>query len=465
MGFLSVDFFVLLPLAVVLFHLAPLGWRRQVLLVYSYLFYATWSVGYAGLLLLTSLLVFALARRIEAATTDRDKRRPLVLGVVALAVTLGLFKYAPAAGGAFARLLVPLGISYYTFKLVSYLVDVYWEKVPAERDLVSFLLFPAFFPQILSGPIQRAKDFLPQLKPQPVAAAFITSGLRLMLFGLFKKLVIADRLALMVNRVFDAPQSYSSLGLLLGCYGFAVQVYADFSGLTDLAIGMGRLFGIESPQNFNSPFYAPNIQEFWRRWHITLSCWLTDYVFTPLRLLFRGLGNLGLVLAITVNMVAIGLWHGPRATYVAFGLVNALYMVVSALTLKARNRFFKSRRRLAALRVVTAPLLTFHLVVLVFAVMRANTLADFGYIATHVLPRHGGDLSLRGLGISFNQIYFAVAALPIMEGIHLAKHRGLLQRWVPALPTGVRWVGYYVLILLIVLVGVLEVREFFYAQF
>jgi D-alanyl-lipoteichoic acid acyltransferase DltB (MBOAT superfamily) len=467
MAFLSVDFFLLLPFAVLLFHLAPLSWRRPLLLLYSYGFYATWSVPYAGLLLLTTLIIRDLALRMQGARSDGRKRLLLTLGLVALTLMLGLFKYAPAAGGAFASLLVPLGISYYTFKLISYLVDVYWDKLPAERDLVSLLLFPVFFPQILSGPIQRAKDFLPQIaQPAPVPAAVIASGLRLILFGLFKKLVIADRLALMVGRVFDAPEAYSSLGLLLAAYGFAVQVYADFSGVTDLAIGIGRLFGIDSPQNFNSPYYAPNIQEFWRRWHMSLSGWLTDYIFTPLRLAFRDFGNLGLVLAITVNMVAIGVWHGPRLTYVVFGLVNAFYMVVSALTLKARNRFYKSRPRLQALRAVAAPVFTFHMVVFVFLLMRANSVSDFVYIVTHAIPRDlGPSLSLRGLSLSFNEIYWAALALPIMEAIHLLKRRGTLDRVVFALPTPVRWAGYYALILATALFGVLEVREFFYAQF
>jgi alginate O-acetyltransferase complex protein AlgI len=481
MAFLSVDFFLLLPFAVLLYHLIPfswLGWRRGYLLVTSYVFYATWSVPHAALLLVTSYGIYLLGRRVETAPSDASKRAALAGGVLLLTLALATFKYAPALGGRWAGLLAPLGISYYTFKLISYLVDVYWEKLPAERDPVAFLLYPVFFPQILTGPIQRARDFLPQLRsPQPVPAALVVSGLQLILFGLFKKFVVADRLALLVNRVFEAPQSFASPALWLGCYAFAIQLYADFSGITDFAIGVGRLFGVQSPPNFNAPFYAPNVQEFWRRWHMTLSSWLTDYVFTPLRLAMRDWNNLGLVLAITINMVAIGVWHGPRWTFVIFGLVNALYMVISALTLKARNRFFKTRPALASWRKVVGPLVTFHLLVGALVFVRARTLPEAVHILTHLLPtdllaaaRAGQGAALlkgavRGLGLIFDQTFWVLLGIPIMEAIHILQRRGTLQRVGPALPAWVRWSGYYVLILLILLIGVLEVREFIYAQF
>jgi D-alanyl-lipoteichoic acid acyltransferase DltB (MBOAT superfamily) len=472
-AFLSVDFFLLLPLAVLLYHVIPLTWRPLCLLAFSYVFYCTWSVPYAALFLVVSLIVQRLGLRVESSATDSAQKRYLAAGIASLGLLLFAFKYAPALGGRLSNLLVPLGVSYYTFKLVSYLVDVYWEKIPAERDVVAFLLFPVFFPQIVSGPIQRARDFLPQIKaPAPVDPSLIASGLRWILFGLFKKFVIADRLALFVNRVFDDPHSFGSVALLLATYAFAVQLYADFSGLTDFAIGVGRLFGIDSPQNFAAPFYAPNIQEFWRRWHITLTSWLTDYVFTPLRIAFRNRGDAGLALAIVVNMIAIGAWHGARWTFVVFGVVNALYMVVSAFTLKPRNRFFKRHPALAAVRAVAGPLVTFHLVAFALILFRATTLAEAAYIFKHALPidllghsRLALVESLRGLGFSFFQIYWAVLAIPLMESVQFIHRRGLLPRLLYARPTWVRWSVYYAGILAILLVGELEAREFIYARF
>ena len=477
MAFLSVDFFLLLPLAVLLYHNLPLRWRSACLLALSYLFYGTWSVPYAALLLAISLVIHRLGLRIEAAPSDGAKKRQLALGVVSLSALLFVFKYAPNAVGRLSSLIVPLGVSYYTFKLVSYLVDVYWEKIPAEPDVVTFLLYPVFFPQIVSGPIQRARDFLPQMKsPGPVDPGLMASGLRWILFGLFKKFVVADRLALLVNRVFDDPHNYSGVALLLACYAFAVQLYADFSGLTDFAIGVGRLFGIDSPQNFSAPFYAPNIQEFWRRWHITLSSWLTDYVFTPVRMGVRNWGDAGLVLTIVINMVAIGAWHGARWTFVVFGLVNALYMVVSAFTLKPRNRFFSRHPILAKGRRVVGPLVTFHLVAFALVLFRTNTLSDAAYIFSHALPidlvftfpghaRLVLTESLRGLGFSFFKIYWALLAIPIVESVQFIHRRGLLPQLLYARPTWVRWSVYYGGILAILLVGELEAREFIYAHF
>src|ERR1700733_563311 len=384
MSFISVDFFLLLPLAAVIFHLTPLAWRRHCLLAYSYLFYCTWSVLYAGLLLAASLIVYFLGLRIDAAGSESTKKRYLILGICGLTSILALFKYGPALASPLASLAVPLGISYYTFKLLSYLLEVYWEKIKPERDIVAFALYPAFFPHILSGPIERGSTFLPQVDtPTAVSPDMIASGLRLILFGLFKKLVVADRLAFLVNRVFDHPKAFSSVGLIIASYGFAVQIYADFSGLTDLAIGTGRIFGIESPQNFDAPFYAPNIQEFWKRWHMTLTRWLTDYLFTPLRFALRKHGDFGLAFAIVVNMLAIGLWHGPRWTYVLFGLLNSVYLVVSAFTLKARNRAFRGHTRWMGVRRIAGPLVTFHLVVLALLVFRANTVGNAAYILMH----------------------------------------------------------------------------------
>ena len=478
MAFLSVDFFALLAIAVPLYHVAPESWRRPLLLALSYAYYCTFSLWHAILLAAATALAYWMGLRIEAAPDDASKRRPLAVGVAVLVAQLLGFKYAPAGVGVLANLLVPLGISYYTFKLISYLFDVYWEKLPAARDIVAFGLYPAFFPQIVSGPIQRPGDFLRDAREQaPVSPELIVSGLRLVLFGLFKKLVIADRMALMVNRVFDHPTDFTSLGLLVGCYGFAIQLYADFSGVTDLAIGVGRLFGIRAPQNFDAPFYAPNVQEFWRRWHITLTSWLTDYLFTPLRMQLRQLGNVGLVIAITANMVAIGCWHGPRWTFAVFGAVNALYMVVSALTLKARNRWFKRRPRLTALRRITGPVVTFHLIVLAFILVRVETLGEAWYILRHLVPADMFDALLQGrsreaivrsfsgLGIMFDQVYWAFAAIPLVEAVQLAHRNGRWTAFFDSRPTWLRWSAYYAAIVVILLFGQLEAREFIYAHF
>ncbi|MSP56572.1 MAG: MBOAT family protein [Myxococcales bacterium] len=483
MAFLSVDFLLLLPFALVLFHAVggPRGGlRAPLLLAFSVAFHATWSVHYTALLLGTSVATFGIGKRIGSEPQDAGKWRWLMVGLALLLGQLALFKYAPALSTPLASLVAPLGISYTTFKLVSYLVDVYWEKTEPETDVVAFTAYSLFFPQILSGPIQRARDFLPQLK-QPaspdVRAERIVSGLRWILFGVFQKFVVADRLAMLVDRVFAAPQEYSNLGILLAVYAFAIQLYSDFSGLTNVAIGLGLLFGISSHANFDAPFSSPNIQEFWRRWHMTLSSWLTDYVFTPLRMSLRNYGDWGLVLAVVANMLAIGIWHGASWTFVAFGLINAMYVSVSALTLKARNRWFKTRPLLARARKLIDPVVTFHMVVAAFAVFRAGSLTDAGYILTHVLPLDflraidsagfsaAATEALRGMGLGFDKIYLAIPAFLLCETVVHLHRSGALARIAGRTPVAIRWAGYHGLILATLLFGVLEVREFIYAKF
>ena len=272
MLFNSLEFVTFLALVVCGYALCPGAWRRAYLLVVSYAFYFTWSVRFAALLLAVTGIAFALAKRIGSAADDATRRRYLVAGVVVLFLPLAAFKYMAAASVVVAGALHAsqwsgylagtsvvgaVGLSYYTLKLVSYLVDVYWERVEPCHEFSALATYAAFFPQILSGPIQRAGSLLGQLRElRPASTEMIASGLRLLLFGFFKKLVVADRLGVVVDQVFTHPQGFSGAVLALASYLFAVQLYADFSGLTDIAIGSARLFGISSPRNFDSPFYA-----------------------------------------------------------------------------------------------------------------------------------------------------------------------------------------------------------------
>ena len=460
----------------VVFHLLPLRMRRVYLLALSYAFYATWGLGFAFLLLAVTILAYAAAAQVAPNRSAPPSGLPWFF--LSLAVLLGalfVFKYLPPISvwlgldSRLAGLIAPLGISYYTFRLISYVVDVRWGKMAPERSFVAFALYVAFFPQILSGPIQRAGDFLAQTEqPRRVDPALVRDGLRLILFGLFEKLVVADHLADVVSNVFDRASSMSGVAFALGAYAFAFQLYADFSGLTDIALGMGQLFGIEGPPNFDNPFYAPNIQAFWRRWHMSLTTWLSEYLFTPLHMAFRSAGEMGLVAAIFINMVAVGIWHGAKWTFVAFGVLNGIYVAVSALTLRRRNRFFKTRTGLAKWRVVLAPLVTFHLVVLAFVLFRANSLGDAIYFFRHLIPTQGAPGSawgLRRMGLSDQLGIVGFVGVPIMEAIHLARSSSRVRQAFELSPTVLRWAAYYAMVLLILLLGQSESRKFIYAQF
>jgi alginate O-acetyltransferase complex protein AlgI len=492
--FNSLTFVAFLGLVVGGYWVCPLSWRRGYLLGASYAFYCSWSVPFAGLLLAVSAATFAVVKRMAAAEDEAVKRRYLVLGLTLLLLPLAAFKYLSSVTGllrlvlghdrltmymADIRFVGAVGISYYTLKLLSYVVDVYWERARPCAAFSTLATYAAFFPQILSGPIQRAESLAGQLAAlRPVDPDMVASGLRLMLFGFFKKLVVADRLGVLVAQIFGHPRGFSGPVLALGSYMFAVQLYADFSGITDIAIGTARLFGIESPQNFDSPFYAENIQDFWRRWHITLTTWLGDYVFTPLRMALRGWGQWGLVLSLGINMLAIGVWHGPRWTYVAFGSLHALYLIGSSLTLRARRKLWQRRVVTQWAHRLLGPLITFHLVVVSFVIFRARSLGDAGYILAHGgrgllqvalrLGHAGAGAVLAGarqLQWNGGDAVVLAAGLVLMEIVHLLAHRRLVPQALVTLPGWVRWAGYCTFGFLILVWGEAGSTQFIYVRF
>jgi alginate O-acetyltransferase complex protein AlgI len=319
-SFTSPLFYIVLVPAAAVLYLLPGRWRAIYLLALSYAFYALSSLIYLVLLIAASAAVYALGLAIARSAEDRAKQAYMAVGVAAVVAVIIAFK----AAGAWRGLLLPLGVSYYSFKLISYLIEVYWDEEAVERDPVIFFLFPAFFPQIVSGPIQRPEPFFAQIRDvigRTLDADQLDAGFRLILGGLMMKLLVGDRLAAFIELV-DASHtdySYSVMVTTVACY--LLQLYADFAGYTNIALGIGKLFGIEGPPNFYAPFAALNLQEFWRRWHMSLTSWVTDYLFTPLSMSLRGLGQPGLVLCFMLNMVIIGLWHGLTVNFFPFRCV------------------------------------------------------------------------------------------------------------------------------------------------
>ena len=384
MSFTEPVFLLYVAVCATLNRLCPARFRAVFLLLASYGFYLTWSPRAAALLAVLTVLTYAAGIAVEDARLQGKEGSAWVgmAMVVLLTGYLAAFKVAlltPTHG--IAGLVMPLGISYYTFKLLSYVLDLHWGKLPAERRLVNFAAYVAFFPQIVAGPIQRPGDFLGQLPPKPVPA---TAAVPRIAWGFVKKLLIADNLAPTVNSIYAHVTGLHGAPLWVGFYLFPLQLYADFSGLTDIAIGTGRLFGITGPENFNRPFTASSISDFWRRWHMSLTNWLVDYVFVPLRMATRRAGNAGLVFSITVNMVAIGLWHGLTAGYLAFGVLNAAYLVVDALTSRDRAKFFKRNRRWDRAGTWLGWLLTFHLIFIAEVFFRAPRVSDAVWLLTHL---------------------------------------------------------------------------------
>jgi alginate O-acetyltransferase complex protein AlgI len=481
MQLLTPAFVGFLVVWVAVFRLVPPPARRLVLLGGSCLFYA--AVDPLHLPVLLGLT--ALVHRAALAVGGREGRGPaaaVVLAVCLVALLAGFklaggaleaWRAAPSATlSATALLLPPLGASYYTFRLVGYLLDVHWGRLPPERSLATLAAYATFAPQIVSGPIQRTGDFLGQLErlappgPEEVAAA-----LRRILLGLVKKVAVADRLAPLVAVVHGDPSRFSSAELLLAGYAFAVQLYADFSGLTDIALGAGRLLGIRGPENFDLPFFAPSLPAYWRRWHMSLTSWLTDYLFTPLRMALRRQGRAGLALALLANMVAVGIWHGLTWTYAAFGALHGVLLAGAALTARQRDAFFARRPGLARIRAVTGPLATFHLVVLGLIVFRAPSIASAGtYLARLVALPGGPDvprgrLDLAYLGSNARQLLVTFAVALALEGITWAgKRPGWRERFLGA-AAPLRWALYYGALGLLLLYGTVDAQQFIYAHF
>jgi D-alanyl-lipoteichoic acid acyltransferase DltB (MBOAT superfamily) len=483
MSLLSPSFAIFTLATLLAFQLAP-AWRQHVLLTASCLFYLSWNPAHALLLLALVVLTHRTALAVGRRASERGKLAVTSLGVAALLVVLAAFKCSEAlVAGLRAgtdtpgldtalQLIAPLGLSYYLFKLIGYLLDVYWDRLTPERSFASLALHASFFPQIVSGPIQRAGDFFGQLaRLASPDAADVAAGLRRILFGVFKKVAIADRLAVVVAAAHADPSRLSSLELLIGAYAYALQLYADFSGLTDVALGLGRLFGIRGPENFDLPFLSRNLQEYWRRWHMSLTSWLTDYLFTPLRMSVRRLGDFGLALAIFVNMVAVGVWHGAAWTYAAFGALHGLLLVASALTLKRRDAFFRRHPWLAGARAVFGPLATFQVVVLALIVFRASSASEaFAYLG-HLVPGLHAPLAAAWhvrwdvLGQSRVALASIAALAAAMEFVHWASRRPRWSERFLMAPRPVRWAAYYAATAAILFYGHFGAQQFIYAQF
>ena len=337
MSFTEPLFYVALVPAVAAFYLLPGRWRAIYLLALSYAFYALSSRIYLVLLIVASAGVYALGLAIAKSGSERAKQAYMAAGVAVVVTVIVAFK----AAGAWRGLLLPLGVSYYSFKLISYLIEVYWDDEAVERNPVVFFLFPAFFPQIVSGPIQRPEPFFGQMRAimaRPIDADQIETGFRLILGGLMMKTLVGDRLSAFIAMIDQSHTDYSYSLMLTTVACYLLQLYADFAGYTNIALGVGKLFGIDGPPNFHAPFAAVNIQEFWRRWHMSLTSWVTDYLFTPLSMSLRTLGQSGLVLCIVLNMLIIGLWHGLTPNFLMFGLIQGLFVSVTAITVITLRR-------------------------------------------------------------------------------------------------------------------------------
>lgn len=389
MLFNTIAFGIFLTIVFILYYIVPHKYRWCFLLLTSYAFYMNLHLWYGILLFLTTLLTYFLARALGKAETEKEKKRDLLLGTLPLILILLLFKTADPiitalndqiqAGRLIMQpitfsILLPAGVSFYFFQSMGYLIDVYKGKIEAEKHFGYYALFVSFFPQLLSGPIGRAGDLLPQYKKErPFSYENASYGLKLMVWGYYKKLVIADVFAITVNKLYDNVYSYVGLAFIVVTVMFAIEIYCDFSGYSDIAIGCARLFGIELMTNFKSPYFSFSIKEFWSRWHISLSTWFRDYVYIPLggNRVPRWRHFLNLLITFLIS----GFWHGSSLTYLLWGALHGILQMIEALFHPKGKPYKKHFWQLPV---------TFLLLCFTWIFFRANNIAEAGWILSRL---------------------------------------------------------------------------------
>jgi len=482
----SFNSFTFLPsfaaLAVVYYAL-PHRFRWPLLLVASVGFYATFTPSFVLLLLGVTLAAYTGGIGIESAVSSRASRAIFAAALGAVLAGLLTFKYfdflASSIEGLVARTgadeaqpLLPrlniaaaAGLSFYTLSSVSYLVDVYAGRMPAERHLGYFALYVAFFPKLLSGPIERAQAMLARMRQGVVfSEQGVTAGLQLMLWGLFKKVVIADRLAVFVDGAYSQAAFAPAPDLLIATYLFAFQIYCDFSGYTDIAIGAARILGFELMANFRRPLLATSVGEFWSaRWHLSLSAWFKDYVYIPLG------GSRVSRIRQSVNLLVVflvsGLWHGANWTFVVWGGANGLYQVGSLWTRGLRERLRAADRLPGFLVALARGLLTFHLILVTWVFFRAASLEDAVTILSRVSGSIGNLASPAISRLAGADMLISIGLIGVLLAVEILDERRPIWERLAARPVALRWAAYYVLIGALLVMGRWNLQQFVYMQF
>ena len=475
MRFNSVHFLIFFPIVVLGYFVVPKKIKNLWLLIASYYFYMSWKPVYALLIFFSTLSTYLRGLAIDKSKSKAGAKAVLAVNIIINIAILFYFKYfnffieiitSLVPGLQLQQnnnLLAVVGISFYTFQSLGYSIDVYRKKVPAEKNFLTYALFVSFFPQLVAGPIERSENLLPQLKKTyKFDYNRVTDGLVLMAWGFFKKMVIADGCGKIVDIVFDNISSYGGLRFMIAAVLFAFQIYGDFSGYSDIAIGAANVIGIKLMKNFDHPYFAQNPVDFWRRWHISLSGWFMDYVYIPLGGSRKG--KLRTAFNLMVTFLVSGLWHGANLTYVVWGGINGLYNIIYRFMPKPKNKI----KRLAPLKILG----TFLLVDFSWIFFRAANLSDAVYIVKNlggVIPGllTKGALTARLESVSFfsNNGVSLVCCLLFMLAVEMWENKSSIVEKINNSKWPVRWAFYYAVALLILFFGNFGKSRFIYFQF
>ena len=492
MSFTSIRFVIFFPCIFILYYAVPFRFRKYLLLAASYYFYMCWKAEFIALIMISTAIDYFCGLGIEK--YRGVKSRTKVFLTVSMCMNLGLlffFKYMNFFGETLTavcravsipfslptlNIILPVGISFYTFQTMSYTIDVYRGKMDAEHDFITFALFVSFFPQLVAGPIEKAKNLLPQLKAEhPFNYENATYGLKLMAWGFFKKLVIADRLAaIYIDPVYQNLHSYTGGALVIATAAFAFQIYCDFSGYSDIAKGCARMMGIDLMVNFRAPYLSVSIREFWKRHHISLTDFFRDYVYIPLGGNKKGPWKRALFTTITFSLS--GLWHGAGWNFVIWGLLHSTYMNIEnalrtclAARKKAGGGYIHNCCSLG--KRILSWAITFALCSFAWIFFRAETMADAGYIIRHCLDGIGSPVqyclnAYRDIGPGMYAFFVTVFALMLLLTYDIVNEKKDTIQAVSELPVYLRWPIYISFMLVLLLLMYQEsTAPFIYFQF
>ena len=480
MLFNSFEFLLFFPFVLVLYYAIPARGAQWFLLIASYFFYACWEPHYLVLIWMSTVVDYLVGLRLGRTKGLHARRWLLAASLTANLGILFVFKYFNFFNSAVSGLadwmgwsyrvpnldvLLPVGISFYTFQTLAYTIDVYRGRRLPESSLLHFSMYVAFFPQLVAGPIERSERLIPQLQRRaPIDVARWKTGLFLILWGFFKKTVLADNLALYVNPVFANPAGHTGLPLWIGTLFFAMQIYCDFSGYSDIAIGAARMLGIDLMVNFRNPYHARSISEFWRRWHISLSTWFRDYLYIPLGGSKGGRGQTGFNLLVV--FLLSGLWHGADWTFLIWGALHGLAMVATVFLRPSTQRAGLAAQRLGCgwcwsfLCWVT----TFGFVLLGWVFFRAQSLDAAIVLLRGLFTATDGPILIEGV-FGVRHMLIVVVGLLLLEFGHQVERWTPLDQWIRRRHVVCRWLIYLGLTLFVLNFGATEEVPFFYFQF
>lgn len=477
MLFNSFVFLLFFPIVCCLYWLLPAKHRNVFLLIASYYFYMSWKPAYGLLILFSTVVTYFCARFLRPEDSGRKKKLVLVSSLIINLGILFVFKYANFISSSFNELfatwhigmevplldlLLPVGISFYTFQAIGYTIDVYRGSIPAEKNFITYALFVSFFPQLVAGPIERAKNLLPQFhQTHHFDSSKAIDGFRLILWGYFMKVVISDRLAVYVDSVYNNMSHHSSITVIVATLFFAFQIYCDFGGYSNIAIGCAKVMGFDLMTNFRRPYLSVSVADFWRRWHISLSTWFKDYIYIPLggNRCSRSRNYLNLFITFVVS----GIWHGANWTFAVWGALNGLFQIIGKLIDTTKQKLFGDRSITVspAISHIWNITTTFVLISITWVFFRANSISD-AFLAFDRMLFHPGKLFTNNIDSLVYGVFFVLFLVitEILQERNDGRHILLESKSIV-----VRYVSYIGLTLLILMLGVLDSSQFIYFQF